>query len=252
MSPAIASGPGGPRRGTPGVTWLLGVVVVALLVGAGAQVVAEREEPVVETTITSHEVLPEGQAEVRGTIDGFVAEDAVGSPLAMPIDIESGGATIEGAIVDGVRSTIVWDGGRPFHLEGSGAVDLGPAHVEMGVGAVFWHVDGLRILTPGDYRVATPVAVGSGGLASPRDAVAFSAGEDTTIDTTGDAVVGRGLPVHLEGPGTFRAEGRFTIRTRDGTVDATSIEFGPGSFVVDVDVDRAITAVFNGPLRSDA
>lgn len=238
------------RRTAPGVMWLLGVVIVALLVGAGAQVVADREEPVVETTITSHEVLPEGQAEVSGTVDGFVADDAVGAPLAMPVDIERGGATIEGALVDGERSAIVWDGGRPFRLAGDGAIDLGPAHVELGMGAIFWSIDGLRILTPGSYELDTPVAVGAGGLARPRDTVAFDATDDTTIDTTGGAVVGRPLPIRLEGPGSVRLEGRFTITTRDGVVRATHLEFGPGPFVLEVARDQTFTAVFNGPLTS--
>ena len=238
------------RRTAPGLVWLLGVVIVALLVGAGAQVVADRNEAVIETTITSHEVLPEGQAEVEGTLEGFVADDAVGAPLALPVDIERGGATIEGALVDGHRSTIVWDGGGPFRLTGEGTIDLGPAHVEMGMGAVFWTIDGLRILTPGRYRLDTPVAVGSAGLASPRDTVSFDADEDTTIDTTGGAVVGRSLPVRLEGPGSVRLDGHFTIRTRDGTVTRTHLEFGPGSFVLDVARDQTFTAVFNGPLTS--
>ena len=175
---------------------------------------------------------------------------AVGAPLTMPVEVPSGSATIEGAVVDGERASIVWDGGRPLRLSGSGAIDLGPTHVEMGMGAIFWTIDGLRILSPGTYRVDTPVAVGSGGLARPREGVDFVADEETTIDTRAGGAVGRGLPVHLEGPGTFRADGSFRIRTRDGTTDATHLEFGPGSFVVDVGADGTFTAVFNGPLSS--
>ncbi len=236
---------------SPGPTWLLGVVIVALLVGGVTAVVTdEPPAPIIETTYRDVVVLPEHQAEVSGSIDGFVAEDASGEPLAMPLDLESGGATIEGALVDGERATIVWDGGRPFRLSGSGAVDLGPTRVELGMGAVFWTIDGLRILSPGDYRLDTPVAVGSGGLARPRDAVDFTADEETTIDATGVGVIGRGLPVHLEGPGSFTADGEFTVRTRAGTAAATHLEFGPGSLVVDVEPDGTFTAVFNGPLAS--
>ena len=238
------------RPTAPGITWLLGLVTVAVLAGGVVTVVSEDRKPVVETTVVEREVLPEGQTELRGHVDGFVADDAVGDPLTMPIDVDAGGATIEGALVDGERSTIVWDGGRPLRLTGSGSIDLGPAHVELGVGALFWTLDGLRILTPGDYRIDTPVAVGTGGLARPRDSVSFQADEETTIDTRGGAVVGRGLPVHLEGPGSFRADGTFRLRTRDGTVEASHIEFGPGPFVVDVGKDGTITAVFNGPLTS--
>jgi hypothetical protein len=238
----------------PGLSWLVGLLIVAVLVGAAAAVVTDDEGPVrsvvVETTIHEEVVLPEHQAEVSGTIDGFVADDASGAPLPMPLELATGGATIEGAIVDGARATIVWDGGRPLRMTGSGAVDLGPTHVELGMGAVFWSMDGLRILSPGDYRIDTPVAVGTGGLAHPRDEVSFTADEETTIDTTGGGLVGRPLPVHLEGPGSFRAEGRFRVKTRTGTVDATHLQFGPGSFLVDVAKDGTLTAVFNGPLSS--
>jgi hypothetical protein len=236
---------------SPGPTWLLGVVIAAVLAGGIAQVLAERTDPVVETTITEREVLPADQAEVRGTIESFVADDAVGPPLAMPIELATGPATIEGATVDGERSTIVWDGGRPFRLSGTGVLDLGPTRVELGAGAVSWHTDGLRILTAGDYHLDTPVAVGTGGLARPADAVDFAATDGTTIETPAGTVVQRGLPVHLEGPGTFEADGRFTIRTRDGTVEATHLAFGPGPFVVDVADDGSFTAVFNGVLTSD-
>jgi hypothetical protein len=242
------------QRSAPGWAWLVGVLIVAILIGGVTTVITDagpiRREVIVDTTIHTEVVLPEHQAEVSGTIDGFVADDAVGAPLAMPIDIEAGGATIDGAIVDGERSTIVWDGGRPLHLTGSGSIDVGPGHVELGIGAVFWFLDGVRALTPGDYRIQTPVAVGTGGLARPRDEVAFSADEETTIETRGNALVGRPLPIHLEGPGSFRADGQLRVRTRDGTVRATHLEFGPGPFVVDVAKDGTFTAVFNGPLTS--
>lgn len=245
------------KRSFPGVTWLLGVVAVAILFGGLTTLLTDERSParpfgppvVVETSINEVEVLPENQAEVTGRIDGFVADDAVGAPIPMPIELESGGATIEDAIIDGERSAIVWDGGRPFRMSGTGAIDLGPTRVEMGMGATYWTLDGLRVLSPGEYRIDTPVAVGSGGLARPRDSVSFTADEETTIDTLG-GVVGRGLPVHLEGPGSFRADGAFRIRTRAGTIDATRLEFGPGPFLVDIGADGTFTAVFNGALSS--
>lgn len=242
------------RRGSsPSWWWLLRVVIAAVLAGGVAQVVERNRQPPppeVDVVINEIEVLPEGQAEITGHVDGFVADDAVGAPLAVPVEVDSGTATIEGALVDGERATIVWDGGRPLRLGGSGAIDLGPTHVELGVGAVFWSIEGLRVLSPGEYRIDTPVAVGSSGLARPVDSITFTADEETTIDTKAAALVGRGLPVHLEGPGSFRAEGRFSIRTRDGTVDASSFEFGPGSFVVDITADGRLTGVFNGDLTS--
>lgn len=235
-------------------------MIAALLAGGATTVLSDDPPPpIIETVIRDEVVLPEGQAEVTGTIDGFVADDASGAPLTMPIELETGRVTIEGAVVAGERATIAWDGGRPFRLDGTGTIDLGPTHVELRpsgggggqhAGAVLWTIDGLRILTPGTYRLDTPVAVGAGGLARPRDAVELTADEETTIDATGVGAVATSLPVHLEGPGSFRADGDFRIRTRDGTTSATHLEFGRGSFLVDVATDGTFSAVFNGPLVS--
>jgi hypothetical protein len=247
------------QKSAPGPAWLVGTWAAALLVGGLAFLLTDERSPVrpagprvvTVTSIHTTVVLPEGQAEVSGTVTSFTADDANGPPLSLPIQIDHGGATIEGAMVDGERSTIVWDGGRPFVLSGDGSIDLGPTHVAGAVGALFWPIDGLRVLAPGEYRIDTPVAVGSGGLAHPRDSVTFTATEETTLDTNGGATVLRGpQPLHLEGPGSFAAEGTFTIKTREGTRTATALHFGPGSFVVDLTADGALTAVFNGPLTS--
>ena len=241
-------------RTPPGVTWLLSLLVAAVLTAGLMTVISDRRPetpPIIETIIHETVVLPEGQAEVSGTVTAFVADDANGPLLAVPLEIPMGGATIEGAIVDGQRSTIVWDGGRPLRLGGSGGIDLGPTHVEMGVGAIFWPLDGIRILAPGTYRIDTPVAVGSGGLARPQDTVTFTTDVDATIETRGGATVLRGVDVlHLEGPGSLRADGTFTIRTRGGTVTRTHLEFGPGPFVFDLKSDKTFTATLNGNLTS--
>jgi hypothetical protein len=239
--------------GTPGIRWLLGVVITAVLTGAVATAVSDHRQgdPIVDTVVHDTVVLPHGQAEVHGTVTGLVADDANGPPLSVPLDLATGGATIEGALVDGRRTTIVWDGGRPFRLRGSGSIDLGPTHVELGVGALFWPIDGIRVLSPGMYRVETPVAVGSGGLARPADAVSFTADGETTIETSGAATVVRGIaPLHLEGPGSVKLEGTFTVTTRDGVVTRHHLEFGPGSFLLDLRADKTFTATFNGHLTS--
>jgi hypothetical protein len=236
----------------PGAIWLVGVLVAAVLTGGVTVALTDGERGrTIETVIRDTVVLPEGQAEVTGTVTGFVADDANGPPLSIPLEIATGRATIDGALVDGRRSSIVWDGGRPLRLRGEGAVDLGPTHVEMGVGALFWPIDGIRVLAPGSYRIDTPVAVGAGGLAHPEDAVSFTADGETTIETAEAASVVRGLgQLHLEGPGSLRADGAFTIKTRDGTATRTHLEFGPGSFVFDLAPDKTFTATFNGPLTS--
>lgn len=243
----------GEASPTFGVRWLLSLVIAAVLTG-GVVTVLSRERvrpPIVETVIRDTVVLPEGQAKVTGSLTGFVADDANGPPLSIPLDIGTGGATIEGALIDGRRTTIVWDGGRPFRLRGDGSIDLGPTRVELGVGALFWPIDGVRVLAPGSYRIETPVAVGTGGLARPADSVAFTADGETTLETRGGATVIRGVaPLHLEGPGSVHAHGVFQIRTRDGTVTRNHLEFGPGAFVLDLRADKTFTATFDGRLTS--
>src|SRR4051812_26683330 len=142
------------NKRAPGLAWLVGTWAAALLVGGGAFVLTNEQSPVrpfgppvvTVTSIHTTVVLPKGQAEVSGKVTAFTADDANGPPLSLPIEIQTGGATIEGAMIDGARSTIVWDGGRPFELSGSGGIDLGPTHVEFAVGALFWPLDGLRVL----------------------------------------------------------------------------------------------------------
>jgi hypothetical protein len=238
------------RKPYPGPRWLLGLVIAAVVAGGVAAAISEDRRPIVETTIKDVEVLPENQAEISGHLEAFVADDATGPPITLPIEVGTGSATIEGVIVDGQAASIVWDGGRPLLISGTGILDLGPAHVELGPGIVSWSMDGLRVLTPGEYRIDTPVAIGSAGLARPRDSVTFTATDNTTITTEGGAVAARPLPVHLEGPGSFRADGTFDVRTRDGTATATHLEFGPGPFVADLAADGTFTAVVNGDLVS--
>ncbi|MEA3018743.1 MAG: hypothetical protein QOI47_267, partial [Actinomycetota bacterium] len=137
------------------------------------------------------------------------------------------------------------------HLSGTGSIDLGPTHVELDARGLRWAIDGVRVLTPGTYRIDTPVAVGSGGLAHPADSVTFTATGDTTITTHGIPPIARGIgPVHLSGPGTLHATGQLTIRTRKGTTAARQLTFGPGPFLVDLGAGGSITATFNGPLTS--
>jgi hypothetical protein len=58
--------------------------------------------------------------------------------------------------------------------------------------------------------------------------------------------------LRLEGPGSLVLDGALTIDSRDGRREAAHIEFGPGSFVVDL-VPGAdgvtLTATLQGPLK---
>jgi hypothetical protein len=209
-----------------------------------AQVVAEHQEPEVETIVRNVHVLPEGQAKVTGTVTSLRATDVVGPPLGAPIVLPAGGtATIENG-----DEAIVWTGGRPFALLGPG-LDLGPTDLSIDAGGEHWTIDGPRALLPGHYEVHTAVAVGRGGLATPRDSYAFDAADDATLDAPHGVVTASSASLHLTGPGSLVLDGAFEVRTRDGRRTATHLQFGPGPLDLTVTADRSLTATLQGPLE---
>jgi hypothetical protein len=223
------------------VGWLAAIV----LAGGVAQVIAEHQDPGVDTIVEVHHVLPAGQARVSGTITALRGTDVVGPPLGAPIVLAQGGsATIENA-----GESIVWTGGRPFALLGPG-LDLGPTDLTVDADGDHWSIDGPRALLPGHYEVRTSVAVGRGGLATPRDSYAFTAGDDAVLDAPGGVVTTSRAPLRLTGPGRLVLDGTFTVRTRDGQRAATHLEFGPGPLTVDLTADGHLGATLQGPLRS--
>jgi hypothetical protein len=222
------------------VGWLAAIVFA----GGVAQVVAEHQEPKVETIVRDVHVLPEGQAKVTGTLTGLRGTDLVGPPLGPPILLPQGGtATIENG-----EETVVWTGGRPFALVGPG-LDLGPTTLAIDPAGEHWSIDGPRALLPGHYEVRTSVAVGRGGLATPRDSYAFDATDDAVLDAPGGVVTRTRGALHLTGPGTLVLDGTFSVRTREGRRTATHLEFGPGPLEVDLEADGTIAATLQGPLR---
>jgi hypothetical protein len=246
---------------TPWGVWALGWLIAIVLTGGVVYVITDTDSPTrvfddpvaVETTIRDVHVLAEGQTKLEGTLTRLAGGDVVGPPLRTPLQFPAGGrATIEGALVAGGRSTIVWDGGRPFALEGDGAIDLGP--IRMSVerdGTATWALsDGVRALLKGRYVLRTPVAVGTGGLAQPRDRVDFTADDETTIETHGVAAGTNPAALHLEGPGTLILDGSLTIRTRDGSRKVTHLEFGPGPFELELQPGPDGVAVV-GTLQGD-
>lgn len=230
-------------RRVPWSTWLVGWAAAVVLAGGLAVVVAEvaQEEPeVVERTVR---VLPEDHAEVTGRLARLAGTDVVAPPLRQTIRIEAGTATIE--LPD---RALVWDGGRPFVLEGGG-LDLGPSAVVVERGEARWQIEGPRVLLPGDYLLRTPVAVGTEGLARPVDEARFTATDDAVLDAPGATIATPAAPLHLEGPGRLVLDGTFVVRTTDGRRSATHLEFGPGPLVLDLAADGTFTATLNGPLR---
>src|SRR3546814_12121643 len=76
---------------------------------------------------------------------------------------------------------------------------------------------GAHALTPGPYQLDTPVAVGTEGIATPRDSVAFTAVEGTLLEARGDASIILGDGAHrLVGPGRVPIGGALHVPAAAG------------------------------------
>ncbi|HWW52315.1 MAG TPA: hypothetical protein VNY84_00990 [Acidimicrobiales bacterium] len=194
------------------------------------------------TAPTPGTVPAAGQTRVTGRVTLLTADDAVASPLRLPLTITvaergRGDVTIVGVTVSGQPEQIVWLAGQPLPLSGTGSIDLGPAAVTADAGGIVWHLDhGQRVLTPGHYTAGAPVAVGEGGLADARDSVSFDAepGGGAGFISNGDAQVRLAAgPLNLNGPGRVHLSGALLLTTGSGPPrPATTITFGPGPFEV--------------------
>lgn len=206
--------------------------------GGGADQIIGGPDGVVSTTTAPAIVVPgPGQVRVSGALATLRLEGAILQPrlLATPLTITANrgfgnGAELTGVSVDGQPSTIVWDGGRPFVLSGGAGIIPDPLIVDLGP-------EGLRVtlgrsthrLEPGTYRLDTPVAVGTSGIATPRDSVVLDASAESLLDARGDAAVmlDPDSPHHFLGPGRVDLQGTFGLTDADGTRQSPS-------YVVDV------------------
>ena len=249
---------------------LLAVLVVGLLGGGVAAVVVRKEAPentIIHTATTlppSTEVVvvpAPGQTLVTGTIQSFSADGAVADLIPTPFTInavERGAvrrATVEAAIVNGARKTIYWDAGQPLPVSGGGGLDLGPAHVDADARGVTWSITGTSGFKPGHYRFESSVAVGSAGLPTPSDSgVAFDADSHTVLTASDGVVVHFDSPaLKVDGPGTLRMTGTFTLKTASGTKPATTLAMASGPFKVTLTPGPggvAVTATLQGPVTS--
>ncbi len=210
------------------------------------------------TTVPSGPAPAPGQAFVNGTVETLTAEGAQGAALVAPFTLTAvergaGKATIENALVDGRRTSIAWGGGTPLPITGNGGIDLGGTKVVVDPTGATYTVDGApRALAPGTYRAGASVAVGVGGLATPRDSVSFTADARTLINAQG-AVVVKVAPTRIEltGPGRVTARGQLQVRDPTSTKPAGGIQFGEGPYTVTVTPGPArleLDAVLQGPL----
>ena len=210
------------------------------------------------TTVPAGPAPAPGQAFVKGTVDTLTAEGAQGAALVAPFTLIAvergvGKATIENALVDGKRTSIAWGGGTPLPITGSGGLDLSGTRVVVDATGASYAVDGAaRALKPGTYRAGASVAVGVGGLATPRDSVSFTADARTVISAQG-AVVVKVAPARIEltGPGKVTARGQLQVRDSTSTRPAAGIQFGEGPYTVTVTPGPArleLDTVLQGPL----
>lgn len=221
-------------RRVVGPALMAGVAVAACSSGGDGA-----DSPGPSETVVTELVLRPGQTQVTGVVTGLSATGAVTAPLPAPFTVDvpargAGGATISNARVGGRSATITWDGGRPLPVTGAGALDLGPARLEVAPQTVRWLLDGVpRLFTAGNYRLGATVAVGGRGLAAPRDGVTFESDGKAAMVTKGGARIE--LPareLQLEGPGTVQLKGRMQVRTSTESGTATSASFGEGAFLV--------------------
>lgn len=180
-----------------------------------------------------------GQAFVTGDVTRLVADDAlVTEPLTTPFTLSAvqrgtGSATIDKALVGGKRTTISWGTGTPLPITGAGGLEIGALHVEIDATGVALGVDGTWSFVPGTYRAGASVAVGTGGIAAPRDSVEFTADQQTVLTARGGVVVRRDLRrVELKGPGKLALSGRLEVQTPDSKRSAGAVTFGPGPFTL--------------------
>lgn len=213
------------------------------------------------STTTSGPTPAPGQLRVQGTITALHLEGAVLSPrqLPTPLTIVSdrgfgNGGELTGVLVDGKPSTIVWDGGRPFELSGGVGLELDPLAVDLAPSGVRLLLGGgAHTMLPGSYQLDTPVAIGSSGIATPRDRVAFTTAPNALFEGRGDAaiVLGPDSPRRFVGPGRAALTGSLEITDARGTHPTDTLSLAQGAFDLTVTPDGAggwrITGVMDAP-----
>lgn len=206
--------------------------------GAGDQVM-DAGSTTTSTTIPGLD-SDRGVIEVAGHVDEVHLETALlDEPrLPTPVTIESdrgfgNGGEVGGVTVAGKDSSIVWDGGRPFVLSSGPAFVLDRVTVDLVDGKVRCGLaGGNHGFGAGDYELDTPVAIGSAGIATPRDSVAFTAGRGARFDAHGDAALtleGEGSHT-FTGPGRVHLVGDLVVTTETGQQGAGQLDLGNGAY----------------------
>ena len=189
------------------------------------------------------------QVTVTGTVSALHVEGAVIEPLGLPLTIttpergEGSGATVKGITVDGKASGIEWDAGTPLELGGDGTLQLAPLGLDADADHLYVSfATGAHGFSPGEYHIDTPVAVGTGGLATPMKSVTFEATTSSTITFRGNASTTLDpRQLSIRGPGKVVLAGDLTVTQPDGsTLKAAMVTLESGPFQL------AITPVEGG------
>ncbi|MGQ0743765.1 MAG: hypothetical protein ACT4OS_05415 [Acidimicrobiales bacterium] len=224
------------------VTCVAAVLAVALATGSpapGGGRSTQRPVPVA----SEPEVVPgPGQTFVTGTAVTIEATAAQGGSVASPFVLEAtpgsgSGAAIEGALVEGVRTSIVWGGGTPLPVSGTGGIDVAGVGLRLDADGLTWRLNPgeARSFDPGSYRIAAPVAVGRSGLATPRDGVSFTADAGTTLEVLAPLELNRPVAASsFTGPGGVEIAGTLTVRTEDGGGPARVVTLEEGPYRLDL------------------
>ena len=251
------------------IAYLTALVLSAVAVAVGVRLVADKTTTLdrfkagaaTTTTVDLGPAPAPGQVFVRGTVDRITAEGAQGTPavIAAPFTLTAlergvGKATIENALVAGRRTSIVWGGGTPLPISGTGgSIDLGGSKLDVDATGATWTVDGApRALKPGTYRAGAPVAIGATGVGTPRDAVDFTADARTVISSRDGVVVKvPAAALELTGPGRVSATGQLQVRDQTSRTPARGFQFGEGPYTLKLNPANGrieLDAVLQGPL----
>lgn len=257
------------RKGSALLLFVAGLAAVAAVAGVTfgvVQVLELDEEDVAVGTGGEGEgppgrALRRDQVEVTGlataiTVEG-AAFDEIPTPLTVTVDQPGqGGATLTDVEVDGTLTDIVWDGGRPFDLQGLGGLVPHELNLFAEPAAItVQFVDGaVNEIVPGSYGLQTPVAVGRGGVAAAREAVPFAATVESTLVFRGGAKTSM-LPraLDFQDAGTVVLQGQFELRRPDGAVvEVSGIELPEGAYdlqATPVAGGYEVTALLQGEIR---
>ena len=212
--------------------------------------------PTSATTSTTSGEVPAGAAQVVGSVTAMHLELAVPEPRTVtgPFTITAdrgfgNGGTLTGVRVEGTPATIEWDAGTPFVISSGGALVVDPVRVDLTPEGIRLNLaDGVHGFAPGTYNLDTPVAVGSSGVASPRESVVFDANGETRFELRGDAALflQASQERKLRGPGVVHLEGVFEVRDGSGTRTAARLDVGEAPFEI------TLTPSGDGGWRLDA